>query len=108
MATLLTLQALSGRLRRNPRFDRALSNLPLLLVANGAALTENLRKAKIVDDELRQKLRLAGVHSYDDVVAVILERTGAVSVMRQGETIASDLLSDVRGREALAREHIRP
>jgi uncharacterized membrane protein YcaP (DUF421 family) len=90
------------------RLDRALSNQPVLLMANRAVLHDNLRRAKIVEDELRQKLRLAGIHRYDDVAAVILERTGAVSVLRHGETIAPELLCDVRGRELLASEHIRP
>lgn len=108
MATLFALQSLFGVLRRSHRLDRALSNLPLLLMANGAVLPDNLREAKIVEDELRQKLRLAGIRRYDDVAAVILERTGAISVLRQGETIAPELITDIRGRELLADEHIRP
>jgi uncharacterized membrane protein YcaP (DUF421 family) len=106
MATLFALQAVFGVLRRNRRLDRALSNLPLLLMANGTVLPDNLRKAKIVEDELRQKLRQAGIRRYADVAAVILERTGAVSILRQGETIAPEL-TDVRGRELLAADHIR-
>jgi uncharacterized membrane protein YcaP (DUF421 family) len=108
MVTLFALQAGFGVVRRNRHLDRALNNLPLLLMVNGAVLPDRLRKAKMVDDELRQKLRLAGVHSYDDVAAVILERTGAISVLRRGETIAPELLGDVRGRELLANQDIRP
>jgi uncharacterized membrane protein YcaP (DUF421 family) len=77
-------------------------------MANGAVLPDNLRKAKIVEDELRQKLRLAGIRRYDDVAAVILERTGAISVLRQRETIAPELISDIRDRELLGAEHVRP
>ena len=108
MVTLFALQAAFGVVRRNRRLDRALNNLPLLLMVNGAVLPDRLRKAKMVEDELRQKLRLAGIHRYDDVAAVILERTGAISVLRQGETIDPELIADVRGRELLAREHLRP
>jgi YetF C-terminal domain len=79
-----------------------LSKLSLLLVANGAVLPDNLRKVKISEGEVRQQLRLAGVHRYDDVAALILERTGAVSVLRRGETIAPDFVADVRGRDLLA------
>jgi hypothetical protein len=46
MATLFTLQAVFGVLRRNGRLDRALSNLPVLLTANGVVLHDNLRKAR--------------------------------------------------------------
>jgi uncharacterized membrane protein YcaP (DUF421 family) len=77
-------------------------------MADGVVLHEQLRKTQIVEDELRQKLRLAGIHRYQDVAAVILERTGAISVLRRDETIAPELLSDVRGRELLAAHHVRP
>jgi uncharacterized membrane protein YcaP (DUF421 family) len=106
MGTLFALQAAFGLVRRNRRLDHALSNLPLLLMANGVVLHDNLRKAQIVEDELRQKLRLAAVRRYDDVAAVILERTGAISVLRHGETIDPELITDVRGRELLADEHL--
>ena len=106
LTTLFALQSLSGVVRRHPRVDRLLSNLPLLLMANGEVVRDNLRRAHIVEDELRAKLRQAGVHRYDEVAAVILERTGGVTVLRQGETIAPELLSDVRGRELLAPRHV--
>lgn len=101
LATLFTLQAVFGLVRRSPRVDAALSNLPLLLMANGRVLPDGLRQAHIVEDELRAKLRTAGVRSYDDVACAILERTGAVSVLRRGEAISPELLADVRGREAI-------
>ena len=96
MSTLLALQSAFRILR-----------LPLLLLANGEVVVENLRRAKISEDEVRQKLRLADVRSYGDVAAVILERTGEVSVLRRGETIAAELLDDVRGKELLGAEHLR-
>lgn len=65
-------------------------------------------RPKIVEDELRQQLRLAGIHRYDEVAAVILERTGAISVLRRGETIAPELLTGVRGHERLTTQHVRP
>jgi len=107
MSTLFALQSAFGILRRHRGVDRVLSNLPLLLLANGEIVAENLRRAKISEDEVRQKLRLAGVYSYGDVAAVILERTGEVSVLRRGETIAAELLDDVRGKELLGAEHLR-
>jgi uncharacterized membrane protein YcaP (DUF421 family) len=107
MSTLLALQSAFRILRRHRGVDRVLGNLPLLLLANGEVVVENLRGAKISEDEVRQKLRLAGVHGYGDVAAVILERTGEVSVLRRGETIAAELLDDVRGKELLGAEHLR-
>jgi len=55
MATLFALQSAFGRVRWNRRLDRALSTVPLLLVANGAVLPDNLRKVKISEGEVRQQ-----------------------------------------------------
>jgi uncharacterized membrane protein YcaP (DUF421 family) len=101
LTTLFVLQALFGLARRRPRIDAALTNLPLLLMANGEMLPDNMRRAHIVEDELKAKLRLAGVREYADVATVILERTGAVSVLKRGERISPEMLTDVRGRQAL-------
>ncbi len=101
LSTLFALQAIFGIVRRSPRADSALSNLPLLLMTDGRLLDENLRKAHVIENELREKLRLAGIRRYDDVAMVILERTGAISVLRRGETIGPELVADVRGRDAV-------
>ncbi|MGI8723333.1 MAG: DUF421 domain-containing protein, partial [Geodermatophilaceae bacterium] len=106
LCTLFALQALFGLLRRSPRADAALTNLPLLLMANGELLTDNLRRAHLVENELKAKLRLAGIRRYDDVACVILERTGAVSVLPRGETISADLIADVRGSEVLGTDTV--
>lgn len=39
----------------------------------------------------------AGLRRYGDAAAVFLERTGAISVLRRGESIAPELMRDVRG-----------
>jgi uncharacterized membrane protein YcaP (DUF421 family) len=101
LGTLFVLQVVFSLARRHRRVDAALSNLPVLLMAKGRVLPAGLRNAHIVEDELRAKLRTAGVRSYDDVACVILERTGTVSVLRRGESISPELLQDVRGREVL-------
>lgn len=101
LATLFALQSSFSLARRHHRIDSALSNLPLLLMADGQVLPGNLRRAHIVEDELRAKLRTAGVRSYTDVACVILERTGTISVLPRGAAISAELLADVRGREAI-------
>ena len=65
-------------------------------------LEDNLRSARMVESELHAKLRQVGIRRCEDVACVILERTGAVSVLHRGETISATLLGDVRGREAIA------
>lgn len=106
LATLFLLQAVFGLLRRTRRIDHIISNLPVLLMANGRVIDAHLRRAHIAEDELREKLRLGGVRRYEDVAAVILERTGQFSIIRRGETIAADLVTDVRGCELLSASEI--
>jgi len=79
-----------------------MSNRPLLLMADGRLLPENLRKAHLIEDELRAQLRQAGIRRYSDVAWVILERTGAIGVLAAGTAIGPELLADVRGVEALS------
>jgi uncharacterized membrane protein YcaP (DUF421 family) len=73
----------------------------MLLVAGQQVLHHNLRRAHIVEDELRQKLRLAGIRNFDEVQCVILERNGHVSVIKHGAPITGDLVADVAGHEML-------
>ncbi len=61
LTSLLALQAGFGILRRFAWVDNAMSNRPLLLMADGRLLPENLRKAHLIEDELRPAA--AGRHS---------------------------------------------
>lgn len=62
-------------------------------------------------DDLRSKLRLAGVSRIERVRAVVLESTGEVSVLTddpEGRSIDMDLFKNVRGYEWLAGEQTSP
>jgi uncharacterized membrane protein YcaP (DUF421 family) len=58
-------------------------------VANDVILPDSLRKAEMVQDELRQMLRRAGVRRYD-VVAAVPEHTGTISRLRHGKRSPSN------------------
>lgn len=97
LTTLFALQTAFGLLRRTPRLQALMSNPPVVLLRDGRVLHGNLRAAHLIEDELREKLRLNGIRSYDDVACAVLERTGALSVLRVGEPISPELLADVKG-----------
>ena len=101
LATLLGLHIAFGRARRVPGMARLLSPPPVLLVADGRVLEEHLKRTGLRENDLRQKLRLAGIRSYGEVAAAVLERTGAVSVVRRGEPTAPEMFADVEGRDLL-------
>ena len=52
-----------------------------MLIYEGKAITEHLRKAKISDDELEAAIREHGVEHVKDVDLAVLERDGNISVL---------------------------
>ncbi|TWU16851.1 DUF421 domain-containing protein [Allorhodopirellula heiligendammensis] len=92
-------------LRRRVRwFSRMVDNEPLLLMAGGRFIEENLRKANVTRSDIFAKLREANAINYDQVLAVIFETTGDISVLHSTETDAQvepDFMQDVVGFEHL-------
>lgn len=101
MSTLFVIQISLARLRQARWMDRVLNRPPVLLMSGADPLPDNLRAAHVAEDELRQRLRLAGIRSADEVRCVILERNGMVSVVRHGADLDPWLFSDVPGAQRL-------
>jgi uncharacterized membrane protein YcaP (DUF421 family) len=102
VATLFATQVLLARLRQTRWVDRFLNRQPVLLMAGDTPLRENMRASHVAEDELRQRLRLAGIQSLSQVRCVILERNGQVSVIRRPEPMDPWLLADVTGGSVAA------
>jgi uncharacterized membrane protein YcaP (DUF421 family) len=101
LALLFGLQYLVASLRRRRALGGIVDNAPILVMAGAEVLEGNLRHARISQSELWAQLRLAGVHSRDQVQAVVLETTGDMSVLRTGEPFDRELLEGIRGAERL-------
>lgn len=99
MVTLFATQTTLAWSRRHRWLDRLMNRPPVLLMAGTTPLYENLRSSHVAEDELRQKLRLAGIRSPREVRCVVLERNGSVSVVRQDEPLDPWLFSDVPGMD---------
>lgn len=107
IATMFGLQGLLGMLRKHSRLDMLINGRPILLVADHTVVHANLARAHVLESELHQKLRLAGVGSLADAQCVVLERNGAISVIRTGTRVDEDMISDVAGHERVRRGHRR-
>jgi uncharacterized membrane protein YcaP (DUF421 family) len=59
---------------------------------------EAMRRARVTEDEIRQRLRLAGIGDPREVGWVVLERTGRISVVRASSGLDPALLADVRSQ----------
>jgi uncharacterized membrane protein YcaP (DUF421 family) len=101
LVTLFAIQGTLGLLRRHGVADQLINRPPVLLMADDRILEENLRQAHVTPDELRQRLRLAGITRLDQVGCAVLERNGAISVLRRDVDLDPQLMADVPGAERL-------
>ena len=86
IVTLFGLQWLATFIvARSDSFETAISNAPLLLMDGNQILQDNLRLAKVSQSDLIAKLREANVLNYDQVIAVVFEATGDISVLHRAD-----------------------
>ncbi len=106
LTVLYAAQAGAALLRRRRRINRVMDNSPLLLMAGSEILADNLRQARLTEPELWSQLRRAGVVRRAEVLAVVLETTGELSVLKGGSPADLDrvLLDGVRGADRLPAE----
>ncbi len=100
LSMLFSIRALVGHFRRRG-LDRIVDNRPILVMARDRMLPELLEEAKITRDDVLEALRAAGITRLSQVLAVIVERNGEMSVLREDEAFDLELLTPVRGHEAL-------
>jgi len=85
-------------------FSKLVDNEPLLLMHGGTMLDENLQRANITRDDVYGKLREANAFNTDQVLAVVFETTGDVSVIHSAAPDAKlepDFFRNVIGAERL-------
>ncbi|MER1995969.1 MAG: YetF domain-containing protein [Arthrobacter sp.] len=107
LVSLFAMMRLEEYLRRTKR-GVYLSSRPVLLMAGDEILADNLKKARIQNDELYFKLRQAGIHNFSEVSVVLLEPTGDVSVLRRGVPVDRELLRRVADRDRIPGELLLP
>lgn len=98
--------------QHSKRFQALVDNEPLVLMAGRDILEENMRKARVTHDDLRNKLRMQGVTNRDQVIAVVMETSGDVSVLKRNpkddEPFEDWLVTQVRDADRLkVTEHPR-
>lgn len=101
LAALYGFQAVVAVIRRRGWLHGLIDNRPLLLMAGRQVIHENLSRARVTEADIRSKLREANVLDYGQILAVVMEQTGEISVMRGDEELDPALLSDVVGADRL-------
>jgi uncharacterized membrane protein YcaP (DUF421 family) len=94
--TLLAVQWIIAQLRRRSVGIRVVDNRPILLVRDGTFIDDALDSARITRSDIYGHLRKSNVHSMRDVLAVVLETTGDLSVVSGEGPLDPDLFDNVR------------
>ncbi len=94
LGTLMVLEMIFGAVQSVTGI-RSLNVKPRVIVAHGKILEKNLRRAHLTRVEVFGALRRAGVAQLSQVQCVILESTGGLSVIREGEKVDPSFLAGV-------------
>jgi uncharacterized membrane protein YcaP (DUF421 family) len=91
LASLFGVQAVIAALRKHTSWaEHVVDNEPLLIMAGDRMLRDNMKRARVTENDVWAKLREANVLDPQEVRAVVLETTGDISVLH-GEPDRVDL-----------------
>lgn len=96
IAALLAVQAMVSIGRQRWKLSRLVDNRPLMLMRDGRFHDDALRVGRVTHDDVRAKLREANVTDLAQVLAVVLETTGDVSVLHGDGPLDEMMLEEVR------------
>lgn len=109
LVTLLCCEAFFGLFRNNIRLHRVLNARPTVVLAHGQPQPDLMRKTHITYDELTSCIRKAGLSNLRQVRCIVLESSGALSVLGYNDTLDPEVLQGVFGADrVLAGENVEP
>ena len=91
--------------QRSQAVSDAVDNEPLVLMTQDGMVRDNLRRAKVTEEDVWAKLREANVIRVSEVRAVVFEATGDISVLHgpaDGEALEACLLTGVRDADRVS------
>ena len=100
LATLGAAQHLTSKFRFGTTGRELIDNEPIVLMSGSVFLADNLKAARVTKGDVRRALRSEGVVNYSQVLAVVYEPTGDISVLKQidGVALEPDLMHGVQGQ----------
>lgn len=96
---IILFQSVFSYCKRNFEwFNNLFTNKPMLLMDKGEFILNNLRKTNVDAKDVYAKLREANVKDKSEVLAVILESTGDISVLHKSKDVelSKDILTGVK------------
>ena len=85
VVTLLGLNVLASLVTlRSRRLDKVMNDVPLLIMENGQAIEDRMRRSRVSEDDVLERGRQQwGLRSLDQVRYAVLERSGAITIVPQ-------------------------
>ncbi len=68
---------------RSPRWDEWINGVPLVLLENGQWQMDIMRRMRVQDNDVMAAAREKGVKTLDQIKYAILERNGAISIIKK-------------------------
>lgn len=102
IALFVIQMSLAWARKRSSFIEGLISNAPRLIMLRGQMIPDQMRRAKVTENDLYAKLREANVLDFSQIEAVVAETTGDISVLHRGKNeqrLAPALLEGVIGRE---------
>lgn len=104
LVTLFVLRLITARVRATRQGSRVVRNRPVILMTESGVDRQAMARTRISRADLNAALRTAGVSRAGDVVCVILESAGGLSVVTRGTSLDRRIFEDVDGIEKLPAE----
>jgi uncharacterized membrane protein YcaP (DUF421 family) len=81
--TLVTLNVLFSMLKvRYPMFERWIDGLPVIVVENGKALTDRMKRLRLDEDDVMEAAReLQGLERLEQIKYAVVERSGHITIV---------------------------
>lgn len=83
MAVALLHRTIAGLKQRYPRIAAMVDGTPLVILKDGQWQAETMRVMRIEDDDVMAAARTKGMKTLDEIKYAILERNGALSVIKK-------------------------
>ena len=86
LATIIAFQTFFAYMKRkSQKFSTIFNNTPILIMDGNEILYDKLAQTNVSEEDLIAKLREANVRNFDEVLAVVLECTGDISVLHSSD-----------------------
>lgn len=98
---IIALQLLFVKLsRRSEKMENVLNSSPKLLFYQGVYLKDHMEQESVTRQEILASIRQKGIENIDDVLAVVIEANGDLSVINKSpKNVTNSSLSGIKNHE---------